>query len=93
MAVPSGRISLRVLRRMKACIDEFRPNTSQANYFEGFWRITSKINARNRGKETVRIFASNSPWSGTHSEIRPPELFAFKALLILVTSISEFMFA
>ena len=26
----------RVLRRMKACIDESRPNTSQENYFEGF---------------------------------------------------------
>ena len=29
------------VRRMKSCIDEFRPNTSQANYFEGFWRIKS----------------------------------------------------
>ena len=51
MAVPSGRILLRVLqvlRRMKPCIDEFRPNKSQANYLEGegFWRITSKINAK-----------------------------------------------
>ena len=27
------------------------------------------------------------------SEIRPAELFAFKALLILMTCISEFMFA
>ena len=27
------------------------------------------------------------------SEIRPAELFAFKASLILMTSISEFMFA
>ena len=32
------------LRRMKACIDEFQPNTSQGNYFEGFWRIPSKTN-------------------------------------------------
>ena len=32
----------RLLRRTKACIDEFQPNTSQANYFEGFWRITSQ---------------------------------------------------
>ena len=31
---------------MKACIDEFQPNTSQANYFEGFWRITSKTNTK-----------------------------------------------
>ena len=31
---------------MKACIDECQPNTSQANYSEGFWRITSKINAK-----------------------------------------------
>ena len=34
------------LRRMKACIDEFQPNTSQGNYFEGFWRITSKTNTK-----------------------------------------------
>ena len=46
MKVPPGRNLLRVLRRMKACIDEFQPNTSQANYFERFWRITSKINAK-----------------------------------------------
>ena len=46
MALPSGRILSRLLRRMKACIDEFRPNTSQANYFGGFWRITSEINAK-----------------------------------------------
>ena len=45
MALPSGRILSRLLRRMKAFIDEFRPNTSQANYFEGLWRITSQINA------------------------------------------------
>ena len=46
MALPSGRILSRLLRRMKACIDEFRPNTSQANYFGGFWSITSEINAK-----------------------------------------------
>ena len=46
MALPSGRILSRLLRRMKAFIDEFRPNTSQANYFGGFWRITSEINAK-----------------------------------------------
>ena len=54
----SARGLLRVLQRMKACIDEFWPNTSEANYFEAFWRIRSK----NRGKKTVqRIFACNSP--------------------------------
>ena len=73
------------------------------NYFEGFWRITSKTKRGNRGKKTVRIFASNSPCSGVghslahillkRSEIRPAELFAFKALFILMTFISEFMFA
>ncbi|KAM7433552.1 GTPase-activating protein S13 [Porites harrisoni] len=31
---------------MKACINEFEPNTSQANYSEGFWRITSQTNAK-----------------------------------------------
>ena len=36
----------RLLRRTKACIDEFQPNTSQANYFEGFWSITSKTNTK-----------------------------------------------
>ena len=35
-----------LLRRMNACIDKFQPNTSQANYFEGFWRITSKTNTK-----------------------------------------------
>ena len=34
------------LPRMKACIDEFQTNTSQANYFEGFWKITSKTNSK-----------------------------------------------
>ena len=36
----------RLLQRMKACINEFEPNTSQANYSEGFWRITSQTNAK-----------------------------------------------
>ena len=40
---------------MIACIDAFGQSTSQANYFEGFWRITSKINAENPGKKTVRM--------------------------------------
>ena len=44
----AAMILLRVLRRMtmKACIDAVRPNSSPANYFEGLWRITSKINAK-----------------------------------------------
>ena len=32
--------------KMKACIDKFRPNTSQANCCEGYWRITHKIKAK-----------------------------------------------
>ena len=35
-----------LLQRMKACIDEFQPNTNQANYYEGFLRITSKTNRK-----------------------------------------------
>ena len=35
-----------LLRRMKACMDEFQSNTSQAHYFEGSWRITSKTNTK-----------------------------------------------
>ena len=46
MAVDAAQINWRLLRRMKAVIDEFRPNSSQANYFRGFWRITSEINAK-----------------------------------------------
>ena len=48
-ASPLGIYLSRFLRRMKACIDEFQPNTantSKANYFEGFWRITSKTNTK-----------------------------------------------
>ena len=81
---------------MKACIDELEPNTSQANYSEGFWRtsqtnanieVTKKENAIRRvGHGLVHILLKRS-------EIRPAELFAFKASLILMTSISEFMFA
>ena len=82
---------------MKASIDELEPNTSQANYSEGFWRITSQTNAnievtkkenaiRRVGHGLVHILLKRS-------EIRPAELFAFKASLILMTSISEFMFA
>ena len=32
--------------KMKTCVDKFRPNTSQANCFEGFWRTTNKIKAK-----------------------------------------------
>ena len=81
---------------MKACIDELEPNTSQANYSEGIWRtsqtnanieVTKKENAIRRvGHGLVHILLKRS-------EIRPAELFAFKASLILMTSISEFMFA
>ena len=61
----------------------------------------NKQNKReNRGKKTVRIFAFNSPSRQylaqilfKRSEFRPAELFAFKALLIFITYISEFMFA
>ena len=53
---------------MKAFIDEFQSNTSQANYFEGFWRITRKTN----GKIEVRkqfescVPIADSPESGAH---------------------------
>ena len=54
MAPRRGMFLSLLLRRMKAFIDEFQPNTSQANYFEGFWRITSKIKKQeNLGKKTV----------------------------------------
>ena len=39
-----------VLYRMKAYIDKFQPNASHANCFEGFWRMTSKTNAKNEVK-------------------------------------------
>ena len=68
-----------------------------------FWRILedNKQNKReNRGKKTVRIFASNSPSRPSlahillkRCEIHPAKLFAFKAVLILMNYISEFMFA
>ena len=100
MALPSGRILSRLLRRMKACIDEFRPNTGQGNYFGGFWKITSEINAKKevRKKYESLLQIRRVGYSLVHillkrSEIRPAEIFAFKALLILMTYISEFMFA
>ena len=52
----------------EACIDEFQPNTSQANYFEGFRRITSKTNekieVRKQFESCVPI--ADSPESGVH---------------------------
>ena len=50
MAPRRGMLLSLLLRRMKACIDEFQSIASQANYFEGFWRITSKT----KGKIEVR---------------------------------------
>ena len=50
-----------LLRRMNACIDKFQPNTSQANYFEGFWRITSKTNTK---IEVRKQFESCVPIAG-----------------------------
>ena len=35
-----------LLRRMKACIDKLRPNTSQANYFERILEDNKPINAK-----------------------------------------------
>ena len=35
-----------VFAKKDNCIHEFQPNTRQANYFEGFWRITSKTNTK-----------------------------------------------
>ena len=46
MSARCGRFLWLVWRRMKACIDEFQPNTSQASYFEGFWKMTSIINVK-----------------------------------------------
>ena len=60
--------------------------------------MDNKPNKReNRGKKTVntirRVGHSLVHILLTRGEIRPAELFAFKASLILMTSISEFMFA
>ena len=60
-----------------------------------FWRILedNKPNKlENRGKKTVNAIRQVSH-SLERSEIRPAELFAFKVSLILMTSISKFMFA
>ena len=95
-----ARSLLRVLQRMKASIDEFWPNTSEANYFEGVWTIRSK----NRGKKTAQgIFACNSPsrpclphiLSDTLQTRGIPSRLAFclQSLFYLINSISKFMFA
>ena len=82
---------------MKASIDELEPNTSQANYSEGFWRTTSQTNTNIEVTEKENAIRRVSHGLVhillKRSEIRPAELFAFKASLILMTSISEFMFA
>ena len=56
------------MRRMQACIDECQPNTSQANYSEGFWRITSKINAKIEVRKHLESVHANrrSPNSVPH---------------------------
>ena len=92
-----------LLRRMKACIDEFQPNTSQANYFEGFWRITSKANTKMEVRKQFESIVPNadSCKSAAHvvetqwipSRLVVARLFAFKSLLILMNYISKFMFA
>ena len=56
----------RLLRRIKACIDEFQPNASQANYFEGFWKVFLRLirpgsffrdlEVLNLGIKSVKIF-------------------------------------
>ena len=65
-----------------------------------FWRIVGDNRPNkleNRGKKTVnairRVGQSLVHFLLKRSEIRPAELFAFKASLTLMTSISEFMFA
>ena len=56
------------LPRMKACIDEFQPNKSQANYFEGFWRITSKTNTKIEVRKQFEscVPIADSSQSGAH---------------------------
>ena len=49
---------------MKACIDEFQPNTSQANYFERFWGSAKgfcemRAAAREEKRETARLARAN----------------------------------
>ena len=42
---PMKEIFVAAFAKNEACIDEFQPNAIQANYLEGFWRITSKKQA------------------------------------------------
>ena len=72
----AGNFCEPVLRIMKVCIDECQPNTSQANYSEGFWRITSNINAKievrkhlesvhvNRSKSAIAELCATCSWNG-----------------------------
>ena len=88
---------------MKACIDECPPNTSQTNYSEGFWRITSKINAKIEVRKQLESVHANrrSPtlchmflkWRRFPFCFAFASLFAVKFLLILMNSISKFMSA
>ena len=57
-----------VFRSMEPCIDESQPNTSQANYSEGFWRITSKINTKIEVRKHLESVHANhrSPNSVPH---------------------------
>ena len=91
------------VNRMKACIDECQPNTSQTNYSEGFWRITSKINAKIEvRKQLESVHANRRSPTLCHmflkrrrfpSRFAFASLFAVKFLLILMNSISKFMSA
>ena len=72
----AGNFCEPVLRIMKVCIDECQPNTTQANYSEGFWRITSKIDAKievrkhlesvhvNRSKSAIAELCATCSWNG-----------------------------
>ena len=68
MATRLGKYLWLPLGRMKACIDEFQPNTSQANYFEGFWRITSKTNTKIEVRKQFEscVPIADSSKSGAH---------------------------
>ena len=52
---------------MKACIDECQPNTSKTNYSEGFWRITSKINAKIEVRKQLESVHANRRSPIAHS--------------------------
>ena len=42
--------------KMKTWVDKFRPNTSQANCFEGSWRTTNKIKAKIEVRKQKKSF-------------------------------------